>query len=333
MSTIFPTQYSTLSSKHLGKYIGEKYGFTEVLCTFLLRGVSDTYVIEHSEGKAILKIYRDSHRSLDEIQGEVELLAILKSEGGKVAEALIDLEGNTIQSFQAAEGIRNGVVFRYALGKNVYDFTDEQLEVLGREMAFNHLITSQVELSYPRQEYTIETTIDRPLEVLKPFLKDFQEEYEYLLETAGRVKEKMESYDLQSFSYGYCHYDYLPKNFHFDEHNTITVFDYDFAGKGLLMNDIMTFMMHYFFHTTLNRISYEEGDQHFTLFIESYRKVKAVSDQELELMPYLGFGFWLFYLGFQCENFDDWSNTFFSSRYLQDRISVIKKYMGRYCSL
>ena len=230
MLTLFPTQYSTLSSKHLGTYIGEKYGFLKVSCRFLLRGVSDTYVIEHAEGKAILKIYREAHRSLYEIKGEVELLAILKSRGGKVAEALIDLEGNTIQSFQAAEGIRNGVVFRYALGKNVYDFTDEQLEVLGREMAFNHRITSQTQLHYPRQEYTIETTIDRPLEVIKPFLLDFQEEYQYLEETAKRVKQKINSYDLQSFSFGYCHYDYLPKNFHFDENNTITVFDYDFAG-------------------------------------------------------------------------------------------------------
>ncbi len=333
MSTLFPTQYSTLSSKDLGEYIEEKYGFNQVLCTFLLRGVSDTYVVEHSAGKAILKIYRDVHRSLNEINGEVELLTILKAKGGKVAEALMDLEGKPIQSFQAAEGIRHGVVFRYAPGTNAYDLTDEQLVEIGREMAVNHSITSQIELSYPREEYTIETTIDRPLEVLKPFLKDLPEEYQYLQETAVQVRQKMNSFDLSSFGYGYCHYDYLPKNFHFDENNAITVFDYDFAGKGFLMNDIMTFMMHYFFHTTLNRISYEEGDRQFAIFIDAYRKVRPVSDQELALMPYLGFGFWLFYLGFQCENFDDWSNTFFSSRYLQDRVSLIKKYMNRYCKL
>ncbi|OZI05959.1 hypothetical protein BWI93_22720 [Siphonobacter sp. BAB-5385] len=328
--TLFPTQYSTLSSHALGTYLAEAYGFSDVRCSLLLRGVSDTYRVEHAGGKAIFKIYRDAHRSLPEIQGEVELLNRLRAGGAHVSYPIPDLKGQAIQSFQAAEGIRNGVLFTYANGENVYDFSDEQLRIIGHEMAFNHTITSQLELRHPRKPYDLETTLDRPLEVIRPFFEHFPEGYAYLEETAQRVKDELERFDTTTFSTGYCHYDYLPKNFHFDEQNTLTVFDYDFAGKGFLANDLMSFQIHFFFHTFFKKISREEADRQFGVFVNAYREKKAFSEQELQAIPYLGFAFWLFYLGFQCENFEDWSNTFFSSRYIHDRINLIQQYMNLY---
>lgn len=139
--------------------------------------------------------------------------------------------------------------------------------------------------------------------------------------------EKLKQLDTSQFSYGYCHYDFFPKNFHLDESNQITFFDFDFAGKGFLINDLLSFYIHYFLEVTYNKISREAGDRSFAVFLKSYRQTRKISAAEMEALPYLGFAFWIFYMGFHYENFDDWSNIFFTTKFIKDRVALIKKWM------
>ncbi|GAB3880451.1 phosphotransferase enzyme family protein [Spirosoma agri] len=327
---IFPTQYSTLSSSALKDSVEKSYGFSGLTCRFLLHGVSDTYVLEDSQPRYVLKIYRSSHRSLEEIKGEVELLNILNEQGAKVSHPVRAVDGEQIQAFTAAEGIRHGVLFYFASGKSVYDFTDEQLRVIGNEMAVNHNITSRIELSHERKKYNIETMLHRPLRLVKPWFTDGLDDYHRLLELGDQVEKKMATLTTSAFSYGYCHYDYLPKNFHFDG-DTFTLFDFDFAGKGFLANDLASFLIHFFIHSATGRLTKEEGDRQFAVFIDGYKEVRALSDEELDAIPFLGVLFWIFYVGFAAENFDDWSNYFLSPRYLKERVAVINRFADMYC--
>lgn len=322
---IFPTQYSTLSSAALRDFLAMRFGLSNCTCRLLIRNVSDTYLVEDDKARYVFKIYRDAHRKRDEIMGEVELLNILKSNGAKVSYPIADREGNYLQAFNAAEGTRYGVLFSYAIGKVYYNLTDSQLAVLGKEMAWLHNIS--INLKHKRIKFNIDTTINQPLEVIKPAFSDLPEEYNYLLTEGQRVAPKIQTIDFENFSYGYCQYDFLPKNFHFDENDNITFFDFDFAGKGYLINDITSFYIHYFIEVQRNKLSKEEANQRFNIFTESYRKVRPLSDAELQAMPYFGFGFWMFYLGFQYENFEDWSNFFFTPAYLKERTALIKKWM------
>jgi Ser/Thr protein kinase RdoA (MazF antagonist) len=206
--------------------------------------------------------------------------------------------------------------------------TGQQLETVGREMALIHNITSSLELSFSRKEYSINSTIIEPLTILKPAFKGLEGEYNWLRVTAEIVVEKLQQFDLEKFSYGYCHYDFMPKNFHLDDNGNITFFDFDFAGKGYLANDVLSFYMHYFFEIYFNRTTREEADRSFYEFVEGYRKVRALTDEELKSIRYLGFGYFLFYLRFTFENFDDWSSIFFNSQYLKVRVGMIKKWMN-----
>ena len=327
----FETQYSTLSSHALNEHIQSKYGLKNTTCKYLLRGVSDTYQISGDACSYIFKLYRKSHRTLAEIEGEVELLNILKLKGANVAFPVQDLEGRQLQSFLAAEGTRYGVLFSYAQGKVIYNFSQEQLKIIGREMAFNHNLTSKIQLQNERKIYDLHSTLVAPLQELEPAFLDYAAGYGYLKETAGKVVEKMESMNTASFGYGYCHYDYLPKNFHFDENNQLTVFDFDFAGKGLLANDLMSFLVHYFFHVNIKGMPKEEADQHFKIFLQGYKEVRPISEEELAIIPYLGIGYWMFYLGFQYNHYEDWSNTFFNQQHLYKWIDWMKKWEELYC--
>ncbi len=330
---IFPAQYSTLSSPALKNRLEKSYGFNGMTCRLLIRNVSDTYILENGSSQYIFKIYRDAHRKLEEIKGEVELLTILHERGAKVSFPITDLEGNKIQSFNAIEGTRYGVLFSFAPGKVIYTMSDDQLRLLGKEMAFIHTISSGIELPYKRKEYTVDTTIRQPLELMKPAFDELEEEYDYLKNIAPEIINKLGQLDPASFSYGYCHYDFLPKNFHFTESGSITFFDFDFAGKGYLANDLASFYVHYFLEVLNKKITQEEADRAFKVFIESYRTIRPLHDDEIKSIPYLGFAFWIFYLGFQYENFDDWSSIFFGPKFLKDRVALIKKWMEWYCKL
>lgn len=327
---IFPTQYSLLSAPAIKEALEIQYGFNEMNCRLLIHNVSDTYILEGSISKYIFKIYRDAHRSLEEIKGEVELLNILFEQGAKVSFPIADLKGEFIQSFNAAEGIRYGVLFSFAEGVVNNYMTDEQLVNVGHEMAVIHAVTSKIELAHKRKEFTIDSLLIQPLKIIKPSFKELEEEYNYLENASAQIIRKIEELDLSSFGYGYCQYDFLPKNFHFQENGAVTFFDFDFAGKGCFVNDLASFYAHYFILIKYDKIDQTEADRAFGIFLDSYRKTKALSDAEIAAIPYFGFAWWMFYFAFHYEHFDDWSNFFYGPRFIKERVGWIKDWMEWY---
>jgi Ser/Thr protein kinase RdoA (MazF antagonist) len=326
---IFPTQNSTLSAVALKTHLAQSYGLIIESCKLLVRNVSDTYLIVATDTKYIFKIYLNKHRKFEEICAEVELLNELYANGAKVAYPLTAVDGTQIQAFNAAEGTRYGVLFSYAKGVVVHDLQPDQLKALGREMASVHNITSKIILKNPRRFYNNDTMLLEPIKLVKPAFESIESEYNYLKETSEEIAKKINQLDLAKFSYGYCHYDFLPKNFHF-EGNNVTFFDFDFAGQGYLINDIASFYIHYFLEVYYGKITQEEADLAFAIFVKAYREVRSLSEAELATIPYFGYAFWIFYMGFHYENFDDWSNIFFGPKFLKDRTTLIKKWVDWY---
>ncbi|MBK1441880.1 phosphotransferase [Parapedobacter sp. ISTM3] len=322
---IFPTRYSLLSATALNDYLRQCYALSDTSCRLLIHNVSDTYLLESSGTRYIFKIYRDAHRKMEEINGEVELLNILHTGGASVSRPLADKEGRYLQPFDAAEGIRYGVLFTYAEGEVYTAMSDQQLLEVGRGMARIHHITAGLQLTHHRQPLDMEALVDAPLRVIKPaFANGLEAEYEYLHDTATRVKQQLSAFDLPSFSHGYCHYDFLPKNFHFDSAGSVTFFDFDFAGSGYLINDLASFYVHFFLDVLHHKMTQPEADRQFAVFIQGYRAIRPLSEAELASIPHWGYLFWLFYFHFHYENFEDWSNFFFHPRFIQARVGWMK---------
>lgn len=333
MNHVFPAQYSTLSSEALRTYLITAYGLNSATsCKLLIRNVSDTYLLENDSQKFIFKIYRDAHRKTDEIKGEVELLNILKASQHPVAYPIKDLRGEQIQQFNAIEGLRNGILFSYAVGKVFHDLNPDHLKTLGREMAKLHNTTSEIKLQHARPAFNFETTLTEPLITLKPHFEEMPEDYQYLEALATQLRDKFKDFDTSNFSYGYCHYDFFPKNFHFDDAGNITFFDFDFAGEAYLINDLMTFMNHYFFHRLNNLITAEQANFDFNIFLDAYQENRKLTEDEIKAIPYLGISFHIFFLKFFYDNYDDWSNAFLTPRYTKHRVSLIKKWVEMYCN-
>ena len=328
---IFQTQYSTLSSTALKKFLQKEYGFEILACSFLLRGVNDHYQIDTKDHKYIFRVYRNTHRSLDEISSEVFFLNELKEKGIGISYPLSSLNKEQILKFDAAEGTRYGVLFSYAQGESFGMLSDHQLANLGRELASIHNVSAEITLPFERREYNINTTITHPIKALKPILERNPHMAVWIDGTMNKLISKLKTFDLSKFSYGYCHYDLLPKNFHFDKEDKITFFDFDFLGKGHLVNDIMTFWIHLSLNATFKKISQEEADREFSVFVAAYREIRQLNENELAAIPYLSFGFWIFFMNFHREHFDDFSNPFFNARYINERLDLIKTLTETYC--
>ncbi|MDB5136609.1 MAG: aminoglycoside phosphotransferase [Mucilaginibacter sp.] len=65
-------------------------------------------------------------------------------------------------------------------------------------------------------------------------------------------------------------------------------------------------------------------------FLKGYESVNKLSNEEKGLLPMLGISLYFFYLGIQCQRFDNWSNTFLNENYLKRFINLlVKKYFEK----
>lgn len=295
MKTVFPATYSTLCPVALSAFLSEKYALENPQCKLLVRGVGDTYLAETSGSRYILRVYRSSHRSLPQIREEVNLLLALKAAAVSVSYPLPDIQGETVQLLDAVEGERCTVLFTYAPGHPVRLLDDHQLRLLGREMARFHQVSSAIVHGKARWEFTGEQLFVRPLTLLQPFFANNVEDYMWLQQAADRTAAKLSS--LNGLSTGYCHFDFLPKNMHFDQ-NTVTLFDFDFMGFGWLANDIASFWQYLSLEVYTKRMTQTEADRQYQLLLDAYREHRALHAAELEAVPYIALGWWLFYMGF-----------------------------------
>jgi Ser/Thr protein kinase RdoA (MazF antagonist) len=327
MSAIFPACYSTLSNSALASLVSERYGFADVKCELLLRGVGDTYLVESAGVRSILRAYRPSHRSLPQIKAEMELLSALKQAGVPAAYPIADVAGSEIQAVEAAEGTRHLVLFNYASGQAVAILSESQLRTLGHEMARFHAVSSTITLSDKRWDFDFETTLHRPIEMLKHAFREDPEGYAWVQQAARRAEQALNELGVSGFPTGYCHFDFLPKNFHF-EGDSLTFFDFDFFGYGWLIYDIMTFWEHLCLDVHFGRMKQTDADEAYAVFLTAYREVRPVNAAELKAVPWLSLGWWLFYMGFHTTH--DQFYPFVQPAHLKLRVGLLRQLMERY---
>ena len=325
MKSIFPVSYSTLDPDALGLFIAAAYGLNRCDCSLLLRGVSDTYLIRTDGDKFIFRVYRAGFRTVTDVQTETRLLHTLHKQRVSVSHPIKNLDGSYINGINAAEGERLGVLFTFAHGRSYQQLNDSQLTSLGVEMARFHNVSSIFEISRDARHINTTTTLFDPIRKVEPYFKTDPESYAWLKQSAEEVANRISKTDTSAFSSGYCQFDFLPKNFHFDESDKVTLFDFDFLGYGWLVNDIMSFWIHLNLDVFFNRITPEAGKQNFETFVSAYRTQRVVTEDELGLIPWLSLGFWVFYMGFHVTH-DQFYGMVKEPGQLKLRMGLIRKF-------
>lgn len=261
------------------------------------------------------------------IEDEINLLRILGDNNIPVSLPVISNSGKFIHCIEAPEGIRYCVLFTYAEGEKKHLITATHHYQIGKLMADLHLITQNHALIH-RTTYTTDVLLKQSLPALKEFLDREDNEYRFMENLMAFLLTLLADPNTQTLPKGSVHLDIWFENLNITDSGKATLFDFDFCGNGWLALDIAFYVMQ------LHNIErYEESEYAPKLeqFIQGYESVRPLTKQEKEFLPALGLCLYFYYLGIQCERFENWSNVFISDNYLKRYINgIIKRYFRIY---
>lgn len=318
--TNFSVISSTLAPTDIATFVQKKYSLTPgTTCKLLKTGINHTYRIDSDKETFIFRIYSYNWRTKEEITEELNLLKLLKENNISVSYPIAGISKNIIQTINAPEGLRFGVLFSYAPGHKILSFGTETHFEIGKLMAQIHKLTKNMEQK--RSSYTPDILLNLPLGEIQRFLPDETEEMQFLKATRPLLETELLDADKQQLRKGIVHLDIWFDNLNISENNKITLFDFDFCGNGWLCLDIAYYILQ--LHSTEKDET--ERAEKMAAFYEGYKTIEKISDEEKRLIPTLGVCLYYFYLGVQCSRFDNWSNSFLNEVYLKRFISVLVK--------
>jgi len=320
--TQFPVSSSILSATHLNNFLQEKYKLDKSSsCSLIKAGINHTYLVTTGAEKYVFRIYSLHWRSQKEISEELRLITWLKNNNIPVSYPIADYDGKFIHELPAPEGDRFGVLFSYAAGEKMFNFSAETHFVIGETMANIHLQTKDVQVE--RCDYNAQTLLMAPFEELKKFIAPETDEMIFMAIAQQYLLDEFKKVNKEDVRQGAVHLDIWFDNLNVDAKNNITLFDFDFCGNGWLCLDIAYYLLQLYV--------VEADEQQYWLkqqsFFKGYESNTTITCEEKRILPMLGISLYFFYLGVQCQRFDNYANLFLNDTYLKRYISLrVKKY-------
>lgn len=314
-----PVSGSTLSAGPLARFVQEKYRLSQGTKARLLKtGINHAYLITSGDTQYIFRVYSYNWRTTAEILEEVRFLNILRDAGIPVAYPLLDQHNHYVQHLTAPEGDRQAVLFTYASGGKLLNFPADLHYKVGVNMARMHEASEKITLD--RVHYDTDVLLVQSMEQLKAFLDPNCEEMRFMEHARHYITEVYRGADAAQLRYGAVHMDIWFDNMHF--HNgEATLFDFDFCGNGWLSHDIAYYLLQV--HSTEKEPA--ERAEKAAAFLRGYESVTPVTPEEKRLIPTMATAMYMFYLGIQCERYDNWSNVFLNEIYLKRFINLLVK--------
>ncbi len=288
----------------------------EITCRLIKAGVNHSYLIVVGSQQFVFRIYSLGWRTPAAIDEEIRLLAHIRQGGIPVSYALPDKAGQYRQAIDAPEGTRYGVLFSYADGQKLLTFPGDTHEQLGRIMARFHQLTEGFVLD--RVTYTPDHLLVDSLEKVAPFLSADSPEMQFLRTAQAWLRTELTNADQTLLRRGAVHLDIWFDNLNIDASGNATLFDFDFCGNGPLVLDVGYYLMQ--LHSTETDVA--EFRAKAARFLHGYESIQPLTDEEKRILPMMGISIFCFYLGVQCERFDNWSNVFLNELHLQRLISL-----------
>ncbi|QMW00809.1 phosphotransferase [Spirosoma foliorum] len=319
----FPVSSSILSKTHLAQFLQRQYNLgPDASCQLLKAGVNHSYLVTDGSTKAIFRLYSLDWRTEIQIGEEIRLLNLLQENGLPVSYPIADAAGTYIQKLDAPEGQRFGVLFSFAYGEKILNFSEEVHFQIGQIMARFHQLTQNMALE--RVTYTPDVLLIDPIEKLRPFLPVDTPEFQFMQSAQHYMLDEFSRIDYTKTRQGGVHLDIWFDNLNIASDGTVTIFDFDFCGNGLQALDIAYYILQ--IHSTETDLA--EFEKKKESFLQGYESVTKISDEEKRLLPMLAESIYFFYIGVQCERFDNWSNTFLNEMYLKRFINLrVKRWL------
>ncbi len=315
------TIYSQLSSESLLPLINTHYQkVTPVNCKFYARGLHDNYLIESGTVKYILRIYRKNWRKTEEILFELELLSFLREQEAEVSSPCQTREGELGFFIDFQEGRRMAALFDFADGhppeKEALANTSQ---LLGCAVAKVHLASSDFVTKHIRPVLDVPYLLDNSITKIEPFLDS--EQMHYVTTLQKKIYTKMPAISHENGAFGICTGDINFRNFHINNHNKITLFDFDQCGYGYRAFELGKFLS----------AMYPMTDKEVCMkaFLNGYQSVRQLSESELQAIPYFEVMSIIWVLTIYVDNADRIGHILLDKSFWKRRIEILKDLDGR----
>ena len=280
-SQFIPVVHSLPSSEALEQNVLCNYELGNFQsCQLLKRGLNDTYLVKTKQKPYILRVYRHSWRTKDEIDFELELLNFLHKHNLAISYPIEKTTGDFTTAIAAPEGTRYTALFSYASGKAVNKKIDsEQSRKLGETVATIHKATNNFKSSFSRPELNNEYLLDASINALAPLYKHRETDIAYLYKQIEELKTNLLALNLPKSApfYGICIGDIHAGNTHFNQIKQPTLFDFDQCGYGWRAFDIGKFINTAIVWKLDNRI--------ICSFLDGYQTICKLSNIEISAIP------------------------------------------------
>ncbi|NUU78145.1 phosphotransferase [Paenibacillus xylanilyticus] len=268
---------SVLSPKYLEFALSDQYDIGQWKeCLFWLRGLNDTYRVKTSTGMYILRVYR-TEVGEEEVGAELSVLSQLKailnsSACADVGEHLNKKDNSGYTVLDAPEGKRMAVMFRYINGieNNLQD--EESCYAFGQSAAELHKAMDQVVLEQPRYELNTPFLIDQPLERIVAYIGESHEAVPFLHTFTQELKKRITA-SSDGLEWGLCHGDMHGNNNAFQQENSFTHYDFEWAANGWRAYDLAQVKAR-------KRQSAEQKEALWKALMAGYRSIRRFSPED-----------------------------------------------------
>lgn len=316
----FPVIASILSPDALVGEVLPGFDVGEVCeCKFYSGGFNHTYRIQTGDGHTYyLRAYRNQWRTFDDIQYELDVLNHLKDKGYPAAQPVPYKNGQYYCAVPAPEGRRYLALFTEAPGQEVsYAHEPEQVaRCYGEAVARMHNALEDFSSPHPRFHLDIPHFIDRPLRNIEPFLAHRPDDWAYVQQFAGLLREQLLRLPAGELEQGFCHGDLQGYHANVASDGTLTFFDFDCGGFGYRAYDLAVFLW-------CCRLEDAVADR-WDSFLRAYRETRTASDLEIKAVPLFVCARYLWHMGVHTQNSPEWGIDFLNARYFDTHLKRLR---------
>lgn len=230
-------------SKEIALFFAQKYT-SEIISAELL-GVSHNTVYKIiCDTPFILRITSVSHRSKDEIIGEINFLMFLSNNGVNVAIPIPTLSNDMITEHDFENGNAFAVAFTIADGMQWEEqerVDHDYIEYIGRELGRIHSCSKNyiINNGNPRRQYEENQHLIKAYDIFENYNSELSKAYKQLMEQLSQVPKTKENF-------GLTHGDFMFSNYTLTKDKKVTVYDFDECEYSWFINDITTFLYFHF---------------------------------------------------------------------------------------
>ena len=212
------------------------------------------------------------------------MLAYLRRHRHPVSGPVKRRDGAYLTRLSAPEGSRYAVLFTDAPGK-VPSANLGRSRECGSIMARMHLDLDRRRRDRRRQDLDWDCLINTPLIRVRPLLSHRQADYDYLTETADRLKTQIcQLLPKTPPAYGWIHGDIgfiQGGNVHADGDGNLTLFDFDFCGYGWRAFDMAVFQWNRALEFGWTKTGRGKTTRRWKAFLQGYSKFRTLEESEL----------------------------------------------------